>query len=165
MKRTNLAVGKGISVPKGSEVHSNGIIMELEIEVSIVLPCYNEKENLEILPEIISKIGERINDFEILVVDDSSPDGTAKFVGKLGEIDPRVKLVLREKKEGIGAALRHGYDELMKTISPDADLSFKVDDILRLIDKISEVLILLLEVGIQSLHHMKGEGLVLRSRA
>ena len=115
--------------------------MELETEVSIVLPCYNEKENLEILlPEIISKIGERINDFEILVVDDSSPDGTAKFVSKLGEIDPRVKLVLREKKEGIGAALRHGYDEANGKIiaSSDADLSFKVDDILRLIDKISE---------------------------
>jgi len=115
--------------------------MERDIDVSIVLPCYNEKENLEILlPEIIGKFSAEGIGFEILVVDDSSPDGTAEFVESFGSNDSRVKLVLREKKEGIGAALRHGYDVAIGEIilSSDADLSFKVDDMLRLMDKIGE---------------------------
>jgi dolichol-phosphate mannosyltransferase len=115
--------------------------MGRDIDVSIILPCYNEKENLEVLlPEIIGKFNAKGIDFEILIVDDSSPDGTPEFIEYFGSNDPRVKLVLREKKEGIGAALRHGYDVAIGEIilSSDADQSFKVDDMLRLVDKIGE---------------------------
>ena len=115
--------------------------MARDIDVSIVLPCYNEKENLEVLlPEIIGKFSAKGVEFEILVVDDSSPDGTPEFVEDFSCNDSRVKLVLREKKEGIGAALRHGYDVAIGSIilSSDADQSFKVDDMLRLLDKMGE---------------------------
>ena len=115
--------------------------MGRNVDVSIVLPTYNEKENLEvIIPEIIRKFDAKKIDFEILVVDDSSPDGTSEFIEYFGSEDPRVKLVLRKKKEGIGAALRHGYDVAIGDIilSSDADQSFKIDDMLRLLDKIEE---------------------------
>ena len=91
--------------------------MARDIDVSIVLPCYNEKENLEVLlPEIIGKFSAKGVEFEILVVDDSSPDGTPEFVEDFSCNDSRVKLVLREKKEGIGAQYANAFINREKLI-------------------------------------------------
>ena len=107
------------------------------MNVSIVLPTYNEKENLMILVPKIEDAFKKI-EHEIIIVDDSSPDGTADYIMSLK--NKNVKLVLRKKKEGIGAALREGYfaAKHMIIISSDSDLSYEVEDMLRLIKKIKD---------------------------
>tara|TARA_B100000315_G_C14580557_1_gene590256 strand:+ start:1036 stop:1785 length:750 start_codon:yes stop_codon:yes gene_type:complete len=107
--------------------------------LSIVLPTYNEKENLKILIPGIERTFEHIN-HEIIVVDDSSPDGTAKAAEELGKKYCNLKVIVRKKKEGIGAAIREGYNNAEKTIifSSDSDLSFTLNDMYRLYEKMQE---------------------------
>lgn len=103
--------------------------------VSVIIPTYNERENIGILiGQLHDVLGAR--DHEILVVDDRSPDGTGAFVDALSKADPRLKLVTKEKREGIGAALRYGYDLGKKDIllSMDSDLSFKTSEALKLLE-------------------------------
>src|SRR3990172_1985671 len=105
--------------------------------LSIVLPTYNEKDNVKILIPLLEKKFSGI-DHEIIVVDDSSPDGTGKEVLKLAAEIPHVRLIVRKEKNGIGGALRHGYNNAANDIvlSCDADLSFSPDDRVKLYDKI-----------------------------
>ncbi len=107
--------------------------------LSIVLPTYNEKDNIKILIPEIKKTFEHIN-HEIIVVDDSSPDGTARVSEELNEKYGNIRVIVREKKEGIGAAIREGYNNANNSIilSSDADLSFLLSDTYRLYEKIQE---------------------------
>jgi len=91
----------------------------------IIIPTYDELENLpRLLPEVLSK--DKIID--VLIIDDSSPDGTADWVNKEAEKDPRIKLIKREKKMGLGTAyiagfkyaLENNYDYIFEM---DADFS------------------------------------------
>jgi len=71
----------------------------------VVIPTYNECENLPLLvPQVLAQ-DPRI---EILVVDDGSPDGTGKIADELGREDPRVHVLHRARKEGLGPAYRAG---------------------------------------------------------
>jgi dolichol-phosphate mannosyltransferase len=109
--------------------------------LSIVLPTYNERKNISILiPRIESFFKKKGFRFEIIVVDDSSPDGTFELSRKLNRKYGNIVTVVRKKKEGIGAALREGYDRARGDIivSSDSDLSFEVADMLRLVEKIEE---------------------------
>ncbi len=73
--------------------------------IVIVIPTYNEAENLwQLIPQVLAQ-DPRI---EILVVDDDSPDGTGKLAAGLAENEPRVQVLHREKKEGLGHAYRAG---------------------------------------------------------
>ncbi len=92
----------------------------------ILLPTYNEKENIE---KIIQEIFKHQPDISVLVVDDNSPDGTAEAVKKLQAIFPNLGLLSREKKEGLGRAYIHAFREVLENpdvqniIMMDADLS------------------------------------------
>jgi dolichol-phosphate mannosyltransferase len=107
--------------------------------LSIVLPTYNEKDNIKILIPEIKKTFEHIN-HEIIVVDDSSPDGTARVSEELSKKYGNIRVIVREKKEGIGVAIREGYNNASNTIilSSDSDLSFLPSDMYRLYEKIQE---------------------------
>jgi dolichol-phosphate mannosyltransferase len=107
--------------------------------LSIVLPTYNEKYNIKILIPQIEKAFKHIN-HEIIVVDDSSPDRTAWVSEKLNEKYGNIRVIIREKKEGIGAAIREGYNNASNAIiiSSDSDLSFTLPDMYRLYEKIQE---------------------------
>jgi dolichol-phosphate mannosyltransferase len=97
------------------------------MDISIVLPTYNERENIGILiPKLEDMLREKNISGEIIVVDDSSPDGTAEVANGLNRRYGNVKVVLRPNKEGIGAALRDGYNHASGDIifSMDSDLSF-----------------------------------------
>jgi len=91
----------------------------------IALATYNERENL---PTITAQIVEFVPEADILVVDDSSPDGTADWVEEQIQTDSRFKLIKRSGKLGLGSAVlaaidysvQNGYDFL---INMDADLS------------------------------------------
>ncbi|MHC4182789.1 MAG: glycosyltransferase [Planctomycetota bacterium] len=107
--------------------------------LSIVLPTYNEKDNIKILIPQIEETFKHIN-HEIIVVDDSSPDGTAMVSEELNKKYGNIRVIVREEKEGIGAAIREGYNNASNSIilSSDSDLSFLPSDMYRLYEKIQE---------------------------
>ncbi len=72
----------------------------------VVIPTYNERENIE---RLLEKILALSHPFHILVVDDSSPDGTWKVVERISREESRVKLLIRKKKEGLGKAYQEAY--------------------------------------------------------
>ena len=107
--------------------------------VSIVLPTYNERENIHrLIPQLLRAF--EAYPHEILVVDDSSPDGTGAAVLEMARTHPSVRLITRARKEGIGAALREGYDAARHDIivSSDVDLSFEPADLVRLVDAVAQ---------------------------
>lgn len=72
----------------------------------VIIPTYNEAENLaSIVPLVLAK-DERI---DVLVVDDSSPDGTGAIADRIAATDPRVHVMHREGKKGLGTAYRAGF--------------------------------------------------------
>ncbi len=102
----------------------------------IVIPTYNEIENIRsALETVMAQPGE----LDVLVVDDSSPDGTADAVRGLQERFPgRIELVVRPGKQGLGTAYLAGFayaleKEYSIVCEMDADLSHNPDDLPRLI--------------------------------
>ena len=93
--------------------------------VLVSLATYKERENLE---RLLPAIRAQLPDADILVVDDNSPDGTADLINALAEQDPRIHLLLRAGKLGLGTAIlasmhyaiREGYDLF---VNMDADFS------------------------------------------
>lgn len=101
----------------------------------VIIPTYNEKENVE---KIIRKVFSLDGDYEILIIDDGSPDGTAAIVKTLAkEFETRLHLIERKGKLGLGTAyltgfrwaLENGYDYVFEM---DADFSHNPDDLGRL---------------------------------
>ena len=91
----------------------------------VVVPTYNEAENL---PLLVPKILERDPRLEILVVDDDSPDGTGRIADELAAREPRVHVLHRTAKAGLGAAYRAGLRRALElgadfVIQMDADFS------------------------------------------
>lgn len=108
--------------------------------LSIVLPTYNEGENiLRLIPELgvlIKKLGKKS---EIIVVDDSSPDGTADLARKLNKKYANIKVISRQKKEGMGAALKAGYDNANGDIIASIDVdSLGAGDIEKMLKKLEQ---------------------------
>lgn len=91
----------------------------------VILPTYNERENL---PAILPQIMAQDDRLEVLVVDDSSPDGTGKMAEEFAARNPRIHVLHRAAKEGLGRAylagfawgIERGYDLLFEM---DADFS------------------------------------------
>jgi dolichol-phosphate mannosyltransferase len=108
---------------------------EILVEISIVVPTYNELENIENLLLSVSKKLEGY-DYEIIVVDDNSPDGTARIVQEYAAEDDRIKLLVRSGKLGLGSAILEGFGMSKGNyfLMVDADLSHRPEDIKRLID-------------------------------
>ena len=78
--------------------------------VWVVLPTYDEAENVVALLDAVLAVVDRAGiDARLLVVDDGSPDGTAQLAEAVGARDPRVSVLRRTRKEGIGPAYRAGF--------------------------------------------------------
>ena len=95
------------------------------VRALVVLPTYNEVDNVE---PLIEALLQRATESEILVVDDGSPDGTADRVDQIRSTEPRVHLLRRPGKMGLGSAYLAGFEwgidnghDLLVTM--DADLS------------------------------------------
>lgn len=102
----------------------------------VIIPTYNEKENIE---NIIRTVFNLEKKFDILVVDDGSPDGTAKIVHNLinTEFENRLFIEERTGKLGLGTAYIHGFKWALKrsyeyVIEMDADFSHEPNDLPRL---------------------------------
>ncbi len=112
-----------------------------ELQVSVVIPSYNERENIEAtVSAIAGELTARGYAFEIVIVDDMSPDGTGEVVKKLGKKIPQVRLIENPVKNGIGYALSKGYDAAagQVIVSTDADNSVDPTFITKALQKIDE---------------------------
>jgi dolichol-phosphate mannosyltransferase len=90
-------------------------------KILIILPTYNEKENLE---NAVGRIFEVDSSIHVLVVDDNSPDGTGQLAEKLKSNDPRVHVLHRPRKEGLGRAYLEGFQY---ALSKDYEYIFEMD--------------------------------------
>ena len=107
--------------------------------ISIVIPTYNEAENIEgLLGEIREVLSDR--DLEVVVVDDGSPDGTADLVESSGIEFESLELIRREFRKGIGSAYKRGFREAEGDIivQMDADFSHRPEDIPGLIEAVEQ---------------------------
>jgi dolichol-phosphate mannosyltransferase len=91
----------------------------------VVIPTYNEAENL---PELVPRVLAQDPSIEVLVVDDDSPDGTGKIADELAERNPRVHVLHRERKQGLGRAYRAGLAHALElgadtVVQMDCDFS------------------------------------------
>ncbi len=99
------------------------------MQATVVIPTYNERENVQrIVPALLNgREGLRV-----LIVDDNSPDGTADVARQLGKEDPRIAVLVRPQKQGIGPAYLAGFQRALEdgadfVVQMDADFSHPVD--------------------------------------
>lgn len=103
----------------------------------VIIPTYNEKENIE---NIISAVFGLHEDFHVLVVDDSSPDGTGEIVQRMQQQFPnQLFLNVRKVKDGLGKAYIHGFKWALENgydyiFEMDADFSHNPADLIRLFE-------------------------------
>jgi dolichol-phosphate mannosyltransferase len=101
----------------------------------VVTPTYNERDNLKVFVKEVLSVDEGI---DMLIVDDNSPDGTGDIAERLSSVEPRIKVLHRPGKLGLGSAyiegfqyaLRHEYDCVVEM---DADFSHRPVDLPKLI--------------------------------
>jgi dolichol-phosphate mannosyltransferase len=88
----------------------------------VIVPTYNERENISRLIDVVLATDDRV---EILVVDDNSPDGTGNIVEERARTSPRVHLMRRPSKMGLGTAYRDGFRWALDR--PDYEYIFEMD--------------------------------------
>ncbi|MBM3285690.1 MAG: glycosyltransferase, partial [Candidatus Aminicenantes bacterium] len=96
---------------------------ETRKKLAVLIPTYNERENIE---ELVREILALPLEWElsVLVVDDNSPDGTGDVVRRLAEEEPRVRVMIRTKRRGRGAA---GIDGFREALNLSADYVIEMD--------------------------------------
>jgi len=110
-------------------------------DISVVFPAYNEEENVgPAVMEAIEVVGPMADDYEVIVVDDGSRDGTAQKVRQLAERYPQVRLVQHQVNQGYGAALYSGFTSACKELVffTDSDRQFDLDEVKKLLPFIDE---------------------------
>ncbi|MEX1271557.1 MAG: polyprenol monophosphomannose synthase [Acidimicrobiia bacterium] len=101
--------------------------------VTVVVPTYNERDNL---PHLAAAI--RLHGYRLLVVDDASPDGTGTVADAIAAPDPLMDVLHRRSKEGLGPAYAAGFDQVLAgpsevVIEMDGDFSHNPADLPRLV--------------------------------
>lgn len=104
----------------------------------VVMPTYNECENL---PLLVPQVLEQDPRIEVLVVDDASPDGTGKIADELAKAEPRVHVLHRLSKDGLGGAYRAGFARALELgadwiVQMDADFSHPPDTLSLMLEEI-----------------------------
>ncbi|HVH21832.1 MAG TPA: polyprenol monophosphomannose synthase [Pseudonocardia sp.] len=99
--------------------------------VLVVVPTYNERDNLE---PLLTRLHTAVPAAHVLVVDDASPDGTGELADKLAAADSRVRVLHRAGKAGLGAAYLAGFSEALQeeyqvVVEMDADGSHAPEDL------------------------------------
>ncbi|MEW5958205.1 MAG: glycosyltransferase [Chloroflexota bacterium] len=98
------------------------------MKTSIILPTYNEKDNIvELIQAILATLEPDGLDFEVMVVDDNSPDGTATAIRQNFDGQQQVKLFVRTQERGLATALRYGIERAAGDILVFMDTDFNHD--------------------------------------
>lgn len=114
----------------------------IEGQVAIVIPTYNEAGNLPALAERLFALG--IPNMKIIIIDDNSPDGTAEIAKELNhKFDQRLELIERDSKQGLGTAYVRGFRQALDggadyVLQMDADLSHEPEYIPDFIEALKE---------------------------
>ena len=106
----------------------------------VIIPTYNEAPNAE---KIITEVLQQSEIVEVLIVEDNSPDGTADIVKKMMEHNPRIHIIERERKLGLGTAYVAGFKYAIKNkfdfiFEMDADFSHNPKEIPIMLGKMEE---------------------------
>jgi len=116
--------------------------LEINSEIGVILPTYCEAANIK---KLIGEIENLNMDISILVIDDSSPDGTANIVRGLQKEHDNILLFVRSKKLGLGTAITDGFKIFLSLRSPpkyivtmDADYSHNPKDVLHVVSAAKE---------------------------
>ncbi len=102
----------------------------------VIIPTYNEIENIE---KILNTVFSLDTEFDVLIVDDNSPDGTADAVKRMQNSHPGLHITERSEKSGLGTAYIHGFQwglnrsEFDYFFEMDADFSHNPEDLIRLL--------------------------------
>ena len=109
----------------------------------VVIPTYDEKENVRRMAAAVLAQGA---DFEVLFVDDNSPDGTGAIVDEMARGERRIRCLHREKKEGLGRAYVAGFAEALaqgaeRIVQMDCDFSHDPADLPRLVAEDADLVI------------------------
>ena len=96
------------------------------MKLAVVIPTYNEKETIQILIEkLFSEIKPIVDELHVVIIDDSSPDGTANIVTDLSDKFQKISLIQRPTKLGLGSAYKDGFNHVLEKI--DSDLIVQMD--------------------------------------
>lgn len=106
------------------------------MRVLVIVPTYNESENVELIAHAVRGLG-----YDILIVDDASPDGTGRIADALVSADEGVHVLHRSEKSGIGPAYAAGFEHGLELgyeilCEMDADFSHDPADLPRLVDAV-----------------------------
>jgi dolichol-phosphate mannosyltransferase len=107
--------------------------------VVVVMPTYNERDNIE---AIANRVRSAVPDADLLIVDDNSPDGTGEIADKLASEDPHVHVLHRTGKAGLGTAYIAGFRWALErgygaTVEMDADGSHQPEELPRLLEALA----------------------------
>ena len=113
------------------------------MKLAIVIPTYNEAETIpNLIKELFEKIKQLVEKLDVLIIDDSSPDGTADIVRELGGKYDKITVIQRAKKMGLGAAYKEGFRYILDKLDSelivqmDADHSHQPSEIPNMLEKI-----------------------------
>jgi len=112
------------------------------VKITIVMPTYNEAENLQKMAEMLFALP--LDDLNLLIVDDNSKDGTGKIADALAKQYPgKLSVIHRQGKLGLGTAYIHGFKHLLKGTSDvigqmDADFSHPPEKIVELAQSLQD---------------------------
>ncbi|HEY4499073.1 MAG TPA: glycosyltransferase [Candidatus Paceibacterota bacterium] len=133
----------------------------MEKELSVVIPTYNERKNLEILlPRILEVFKKNHVDGEIIIVDDRSNDGSFEYLNAQIKLIPKLKVIFRDPPPSLSRAWFEGFDAASKKniASMDADLCYNPEVLPLMLEKMNEFDIV---VGSRYIHNrftlMKGK--------
>ena len=113
------------------------------MKLAIVIPTYNEAETItSLIKELFDQIKQLVEKLDVLIIDDSSPDGTADIVRGLEDEYEKITVVQRPKKMGLGAAYKNGFMHVLEKLDSelivqmDADHSHQPSEIPNMLEEI-----------------------------
>jgi len=113
------------------------------MKLAIVIPTYNEAETItSLIKELFDQIKQLVEKLDVLIIDDSSPDGTADIVRGLEDEYEKITVVQRPKKMGLGAAYKNGFRHVLEELDSelivqmDADHSHQPSEIPNMLEEI-----------------------------
>jgi len=111
-------------------------MQHLPMSVLVIVPTYNERENVRQIADAV-----RTHGYDLLIVDDGSPDGTGDIADELASADPQIHVLHRSVKEGLGPAYTAGFAKALAlgaeiVCEMDADFSHDPQDLPRLVSAV-----------------------------